>query len=125
EGYWNGSLHHDPLFSTTLAKVALQREQRCAREGDTLSVTGLLHQKGEGKSAYWIITPDKPLFCVRDVDTRGRNWNRQLQLVLTADERSALRYLLDKSVVVGGDLFLALGDMHHTPLLLDNIFILT
>ncbi|ENO0517572.1 DUF4431 domain-containing protein [Escherichia albertii] len=125
EGYWNGSLHHDPLFSTTLAKVALQREQRCAREGDTLSVTGLLHQKGEGKSAYWIITPDKPLFCVRDVDTRGRNWNRQLQLVLTADERSALRYLLDKSVVVGGDLFLALGDMHHTPLLLDNIFLLT
>ncbi|ECF2751440.1 DUF4431 domain-containing protein [Salmonella enterica subsp. enterica serovar Ituri] len=122
DGFRFSSRRADALSAVTLANIAQRRGQRCAREGDTISVVGTLHEDDAGE---WTITPDKPLSCVRDADQHQPDWNAQMQLVLTAQERNMLKALLGKKVRVGGDIFLALSDSHHTPLLLDNIFRLT
>lgn len=116
-----GGMYYGILRETDLAHLA----QACMVEGDTVSLTGTLHQQGSGESAYWTLTPDSPLTCVRDADKRQPGWNQTMQLVLTSQERESLHDLVGKKVSVGGDIFLALSASHHTPLLLDNIFRLT
>ncbi|EBT3852513.1 DUF4431 domain-containing protein, partial [Salmonella enterica] len=106
---------------TDLAQLA----QACRVEGDTVNLTGTLRQQGDGESAYWTLTPDSPLTCVRDANKQQPGWNQTMQLVLTPQERESLNNLVGKKVSVGGDIFLALSASHHTPLLLDNIFRLT
>lgn len=113
-------------YRGTLREIDLaQMAQACMVEGDTVSLTGTLHQQGSGESAYWTLTPDSPLTCVRDANKRQPGWNQTMQLVLTPQERESLKDLVGKKVSVGGDIFLALSASHHTPLLLDNIFRLT
>lgn len=109
------------LRETDLAQLA----QACRVEGDTVNLTGTLRQQGDGESAYWTLTPDSPLTCVRDANKQQPGWNQTMQLVLTPQERESLNNLVGKKVSVGGDIFLALSASHHTPLLLDNIFRLT
>ncbi|EBQ3258702.1 DUF4431 domain-containing protein, partial [Salmonella enterica] len=109
------------LRETDLAQLA----QACRVEGDTVNLTGTLRQQGDGESAYWTLTPDNPLACVRDANKQQPGWNQTMQLVLTPQERESLNNLVGKKVSVGGDIFLALSVSHHTPLLLDNIFRLT
>ncbi|HBJ2114279.1 TPA: DUF4431 domain-containing protein, partial [Salmonella enterica] len=109
------------LRETDLAQLA----QACRVEGDTVNLTGTLRQQGDGESAYWTLTPDNPLACVRDANKQQPGWNQTIQLVLTPQERESLNNLVGKKVSVGGDIFLALSASHHTPLLLDNIFRLT
>ncbi|MBJ4183661.1 DUF4431 domain-containing protein, partial [Salmonella enterica subsp. enterica serovar Typhimurium] len=109
------------LRETDLAQLA----QACRVEGDTVNLTGTLREQGDGESAYWTLTPDNPLACVRDANKQQPGWNQTMQLVLTPQERESLNNLVGKKVSVGGDIFLALIASHHTSLLLDNIFRLT
>lgn len=109
------------LRESDLAQLA----QACSVEGDTVMVTGKLHQLGSGEKAYWVVTPEKPLTCVRDADDSQPGWNQAMQLALTTDEQESFKELAGKKVTVGGDVSLALSAHHHTPLVLENLFRLT
>lgn len=107
-----------------LEDIAQNLSQRCALEGDSISVTGVLEEVKNAGAVYWIVKTDKLPRCVRDADSQKTGWNSQLQLLLTTEEQETLKDLLGKPVIVGGDILLALSAQHHTPLLLDNIFLL-
>lgn len=80
------------LRETDLAQLA----QACRVEGDTVNLTGTLRQQGDGESAYWTLTPDNPLACVRDANKQQHGWNQTMQLVLTPQERESLNNLVGK-----------------------------
>lgn len=80
------------LRETDLAQLA----QACRVEGDTVNLTGTLRQQGDGESAYWTLTPDNPLACVRDANKQQPGWNQTMQLVLTPQERESLNNLVGK-----------------------------
>ncbi|WP_160165627.1 DUF4431 domain-containing protein [Serratia sp. DD3] len=119
------SLHNHWILDGYLADTANNLRQRCVQAGDTLRLSGLLREQGTGGDAYWVIALDQPLACVRDADVAQPDWNTQMQLMLSAEERAAFTALLGKKVVAGGDISLALSSAHHTPLVLNNIFRIT
>ncbi|PVZ85053.1 hypothetical protein C9426_21250 [Serratia sp. S1B] len=124
------SIVHWPLYNHwilagNLADAANNLRQRCVLAGDTLSLSGMLREQGSGNDTYWVIALDQPLACVQDADAAQPDWNTQLQLMLSAEERAELKAWLGKKVVVGGDISLALSSDQHTPLVLNNIFRIT
>ncbi|HDT5931923.1 DUF4431 domain-containing protein [Enterobacter kobei] len=116
-----GDRYYGMLRERDLAQLA----QACSVEGDTVMVTGKLHQLGSGEKAYWVVTPEKPLTCVRDADDSQPGWNQAMQLALTTDDQESFKKMAGKKVTVGGDVSLALSADHHTPLVLENLFRLT
>lgn len=113
---------NEVISAKALAEIVEQRQQKCLIEGDARSIDGLLKEKGAGDNAYWVIQPDEPLSCVRDARMSSSDWNQEIQLLVTAEERQLLKSLVGKKVRVGGDILLALSSQHHTETLLHNIF---
>lgn len=117
---------YNGVFSAAMLEaLARQEEQSCALEGDTITATGTLQLEGTGDNAYWVVVMDAPLGCVRDANNALPDWNKKVQLLLSAEEQKAIGALSGKKVNVGGDILLALSTTHRTPLLLGNIFRLT
>ncbi|HHR7487439.1 TPA: DUF4431 domain-containing protein [Salmonella enterica subsp. enterica] len=114
--------------------MAKKRQQRCVREGDTVSLRGILAEQKSGAQRYWVVKLEEPLTCVQDADMQTADWNGQVQLLLSDEiiERVKVQYgddllnqdgdsLLNQEIVVTGDVLLALSSDHHTPLVLENI----
>ncbi len=53
---------------------------------------------------------------------QGSRWNQTMQLVLTPQERESLNNLVGKKSQRRRRYFSGAERLHHTPLLLDNIF---
>lgn len=116
----------DILPVKTVEEMAKKRQQRCVREGDTVSLRGILAEQKSGAQRYWVVKLEEPLTCVQDADMQTADWNGQVQLLLSDEiiERVKVQYgddLLNQEIVVTGDVLLALSSDHHTPLVLENI----
>jgi hypothetical protein len=76
-------------------------------------------EKGDEPTVYWILHLDQPV-CVRGKDefNRALTGITRVQLVLTTEQYSKFKGMVNKQVVVSGELYAAHTRYHRTDLLI-------
>ncbi|WP_019215930.1 DUF4431 domain-containing protein [Legionella tunisiensis] len=111
--------------------------ERCLIEGKEIKLEGKLGvqtfpglpnyervKKGDEPETYWILTTEKSYCGIgRNLDN-GKLYRldrraTKFQLVLTAEQYREKKDLLNKKVIVEGNLFLAHTGHHHTEMLIE------
>lgn len=117
------------LFTFSLSAMSA-----CLKEGDNITLTGVLKKElvygppnwGEDpehdeKLYYWFIYPDKPLECVTDANHVDTDWNKSMQLDLSDNDYNKYEHYLNHRVAINGSLRLATIGNDNTPVLLTDI----
>jgi len=103
------------------------------KEGDKIVLTGVMKEElfygppnwGEDKEhdeklRYWILHLNSPLKCVVDANTEQKDWDSNVQLIVSGDDYKNKRNLLNHHVTVDGKVMLAVTGYHMTSVLLND-----
>ncbi|KTC84054.1 DUF4431 domain-containing protein [Legionella brunensis] len=126
------------LLCSSVSSLAQSNSlDNCLIEGNDIKLTGQLGvqqfpgppdytsiAKGDKPESYWILTTQHP-YCGEGQDlTSGKSHrldekSQHFQLVLTPKQYEKHRNLLNKQIIVKGQMFIAHTAHHHTPMLIE------
>lgn len=103
--------------------------RECYEEGQKVSLSGVLRKTvfpgppnyesvelGDKPETYWVLNTKNPLLCINGAADWGRK--DQFQLIVSGDFYEKNRELLDKNVLVTGNLEYSMTGHHHTPVMI-------
>ncbi|WP_413496207.1 DUF4431 domain-containing protein [Morganella psychrotolerans] len=117
------------LFRNLAATGSNNRQVSCYNDGQQVSITGEMKrtvypgppnyesiEDGDEPEIYWILHTQKAMACMNNAPEWGDK--DKLQLVISGDFYNENKQLLNKPVVVNGQLMYAETGHHHTPVLI-------